>query len=81
MLGKRKRCGRIQKLNAEHYLFVAEVQDAEELLPWLRSFIGHIDSFTSTNKNAEVKFWQDLQNVYTMYGLDKVGGADEHSVQ
>ena len=34
-LEREKRCGRVEKTDAEHYRFVADVHDAGEMLPWL----------------------------------------------
>lgn len=79
-LENEKRCGIVQKLDTEHYRFTANVQDSGEMLPWLRNFIGYIDSFTSSNKEVEATFWQDVQNIYVMYGLERSGEADEQCV-
>lgn len=76
-LEREKRCGHVQKLDEERYLFMADVHDAGEMLPWLRTFIGRIESFSSSNKAVEKKFWRDLEKVYTLYGLKKAGGTDE----
>lgn len=72
-LKREKRCGRVEKTDAEHYRFIADVHDAGEMLPWLRTFIGRIESFSCSNKAVEEKFWQDLAEVYAMYGVKKAG--------
>lgn len=74
-LEQEKRCGRVEKTDAEHYRFIADVHDAGEMLPWLRTFIGRIESFSCSNKAVEEKFWQDLAEVYAMYGVKKAGEA------
>lgn len=74
-LKREKRCGRVEKTDAEHYRFIADVHDAGEMLPWLRTFIGRIESFSCSNKAVEEKFWQDLAEVYAMYGVKKAGEA------
>ena len=74
-LEREKRCGRVEKTDAEHYRFVADVHDAGEMLPWLRTFIGRIESFSCSNKAVEEKFWHDLAEVYAMYGVKKAGEA------
>ena len=74
-LEREKRCGRVEKTDAEHYRFIADVHDAGEMLPWLRTFIGRIESFSCSNKAVEEKFWQDLAEVYAMYGVKKAGEA------
>lgn len=74
-LEREKRCGRVEKTDAEHYRFVADVHDAGEMLPWLRTFIGRIESFSCSNKAVAEKFRQDLAEVYAMYGVEKAGEA------
>ena len=74
-LEREKRCGRVEKIDAEHYRFIADVHDAGEMLPWLRTFIGRIESFSCSNKAVEEKFWQDLAEVYAMYDVKKAGEA------
>lgn len=74
-LEREKRCGRVEKIDAEHYRFVADVHDAGEMLPWLRTFIGRIESFSCSNKAVAEKFRQDLAEVYAMYGVKKAGEA------
>lgn len=74
-LEREKRCGRVEKTDAEHYRFIADVHDAGEMLPWLRTFIGRIESFSCSNKAVEEKFWHDLAEVYAMYGIEKAGEA------
>ena len=76
-LEREKRCGKVTKLAEGHYQFTADVRDAGEMLPWLRTFIGRIESFTCSNNKIEERFWQDLDDVYAMYGLSKAGGGHE----
>lgn len=75
-LEREKRCGCVECLEPGRYRFTCDVLDAREMLPWLRTFIGRIESFTCSNKAVEKRFWQDLDTVYTMYGLQK---AEEES--
>lgn len=80
-LEREKRCGRVEKIMEGRYRFVADVRDAGELLPWLRTFIGRIESFTCSNKTVEEKFWQDLQTVYAMYMMNEDGkSGNEYGV-
>ncbi|MGM9569794.1 MAG: WYL domain-containing protein [Phascolarctobacterium sp.] len=76
-LEREKRCGKVTKLDGGRYQFTADVRDAGELLPWLRTFIGRIESFTCSNKKVEERFWRDIEAVYAMYGLKKAGGEHE----
>ena len=74
-LEREKRCGRVEKLDAGRYCFTADVHDAGEMLPWLRTFIGRIERFSCSNKAVEEKFWQDLAAVCALYGVEKAGEA------
>ena len=74
-LQREKRCGQVEELDDLRYRFVADVHDAGEILPWLRTFIGRIESFTCSNKTVEEKFWQDLASMCAMYAVDKGGEA------
>ena len=72
-LEREKRCGRVEKLGDARYRFTAYVHDAGEMLPWLRTFIGRIESFKCSNKSVEEKFWQDLSSMCARYGVKKDG--------
>ena len=76
-LEREKRCGEVTKLSEGRYQFIADVRDAGELLPWLRTFIGRIESFSCSNKKIEERFWRDMEAVYAMYGLSEAGGEHE----
>lgn len=77
-LEREKRCGRVEKIDNNHYRYVAEVFDTTEMLPWIRTFISRITSMNFSNRSAENKFKADIQKMYQMYGID--GGA-EHDIQ
>ena len=76
-LEREKRCGQVMQLADGRYQFTADVQNATEMLPWLRTFIGRIESFTCSNKELEKSFWQDIEAMYTMYDLSKAGSKHE----
>ena len=76
-LEREKRCGEVTKLSEGRYQFTADVRDAGELLPWLRTFIGRIESFSCSNKKIEERFWRDMEAVYAIYGLSEAGGKHE----
>ena len=76
-LEREKRCGEVTMLSEGRYQFTADVRDAGELLPWLRTFIGRIESFSCSNKKIEERFWRDMEAVYAMYGLSEAGGEHE----
>ena len=71
-LEREKRSGIVERLDETTWLFMADVYNAQELIPWLRTFIGRIVSFSCTNKIIEARFWSDFSIMAEMYG----GGGD-----
>jgi DNA-binding transcriptional ArsR family regulator len=69
-LEREKRCGVAERLSEDLWLFVAEVYDALELLPWIRTFIGRIAAFHCTNKSVEELFQSDLEAMGEIYADD-----------
>lgn len=74
-LEREKRCGRVERLDANASRFSAEVYDANELVPWIRSFICRITELHFSNEDLERQFREDLQTMYALYGLE--GGEQE----
>lgn len=73
-LYRERRCGRVEKIDEGTYKFSADVYDAMEMLPWIRSFICRITSLSSSNRSVENQFYRDLAESYRMYGI---GGDEE----
>ena len=69
-LEREKRCGRVEQLSEHVWRFSADVYDAQEMLPWLRTFIGRIASLSCTNKAVEERFYADLAALAALYGGD-----------
>ncbi len=69
-LQREKRCGRVEQLDPRTWRFTADVFDAGELLPWLRTFIGRVVSFESSNDFAVRRFYEDLDAMAELYGGD-----------
>jgi DNA-binding transcriptional ArsR family regulator len=69
-LEREKRCGTIAQIDDTAWRFTADVYDALELMPWLRTFIGRIASLTCSNKRVEEQFWSDLSALDALYGGD-----------
>ena len=67
--------GSVEKLNGQTFLFKADVYDAMEMLPWIRTFTGRITNLTSTNSTMVETFSEDLKAMQFMYG------GDENAVQ
>lgn len=68
-LRKEKRCGTVSQEENHTWRFSADVLDALEMLPWIRTFIGRIISFTCTNPFVEERFRQDLSAMCEMYSI------------
>lgn len=72
-LEREKRCGTVERLDANTSRFSAEVFDSSELVPWIRSFICRIVDIQFSNKELEKQFKDDLEKMYQLYDL---GGAE-----
>lgn len=69
-LQKEKRCGNVEIIDDSHCRFSADVYSAEEMLPWLRTFIGRITKLQCSNKFVESKFFSDIERMKELYGGD-----------
>ena len=74
-LEREKRCGTVEKLSENSSCFSADVYDALEMLPWIRTFICRITRFECTDREVERRFRWDLVRMYRAYGLE--GGGNE----
>ena len=73
-LEREKRCGTVERLDLTHCRFSAEVYDASELIPWIRSFICRITELSISDKRLETRFKEDLKAMYALYGLGGESG-------
>ena len=71
-LEREKRCGQVEQLSDTLWRFTADVYDAQEMLPWIRTFTGRIVSLSCSNKIVEDRFRSDLAALAALYG----GGKD-----
>lgn len=69
-LEREKRIGQVEYLGEHACRFSADVYDASELIPWIRTFICRITDISISNKSLETQFKEDLQAMYEMYGLE-----------
>ena len=67
-LEREKRCGRVEKIDEHTSRFSA---DAEEMIPWIRTFICRIVSLKFSDKELETRFKNDLRATYALYGEDE----------
>ena len=68
-LEREKRIGHVEYIDEHTCRFWADVYDASELIPWIRTFICRITDISISNKVLETQFKEDLQAMYEMYGL------------
>ncbi|MBD5133976.1 MAG: WYL domain-containing transcriptional regulator [Clostridiales bacterium] len=71
-LEREKRHGTVEVLDGRTCRFSADVYDASELLPWLRTFIGRIMELKCSNQAVTNTFYEDLRRMSALYG----GGGD-----
>ena len=67
-LQREMRCGAVEQLDDTHWKFSADVLDALEMLPWLRTFTGRITQLHCTNRLVTDRFWSDFSDLMKMYG-------------
>lgn len=69
-LEREKRIGQLEYIDEHTCRFSADVYDASELIPWIRTFICRITDISISNKVLELQFKEDLRTMYEMYGLE-----------
>ena len=72
-LEREKRCGTVEKIDDHTSRFSADVFDASELVPWIRTFICRITEYSFSNKALEDQFRNDIEEMYQLYGI---GGGE-----
>ena len=73
-LAREKRCGTVERLDDHTSRFSADVFDAAELIPWMRTFIGRITEYSFSDQVLEKRFKEDIEEMYRLYGVE---GDDE----
>lgn len=67
---REKRCGTVEKIDEHKLMFSADVFDATEMIPWIRTFICRITRLECSNKKVENIFKSDLDKMYELYEID-----------
>ena len=67
---REKRHGTVEQVDDCTWQFTADVYDAAEMIPWLRTFIGRIDRLECSNAFVLRRFREDLAAMQCMYGGD-----------
>lgn len=68
-LQRERRCGYVEHLSENTARFSADVYDAGEMLPWIRTFICRILELHISNPEVERRFYEDLSAMYEMYSI------------
>lgn len=68
---REKRVGTVEKIDEHTYKFSADVYDASEMIPFIRTFICRIKQLNFSNRTLENQLKDDLYAMYKMYGIDK----------
>ena len=71
-LEREKRHGRVEVLDGRTCRFTADVFDAMEMLPWLRTFTGRVTELRCSSPAVTEAFYGDLRRMEALYG----GGDD-----
>lgn len=68
-LNREKRCGTVAPVeNRPGFIrFSADVYDAHEMFPWIRTFIGRIVELKISDDELERLFWKSIQDMYDIY--------------
>jgi len=77
-LEREKRCGTVEHLDENTSKFTADVYDASELIPWIRTFICRITEIHISNEKLEKQFQEDIKAMYALYGLED---GENHDIQ
>ena len=64
---REKRCGEVFETGKNELTFRAEVYDAREMLPWVRTYIGNIVRIKTSNNELERKLVEDLSVMQGFY--------------
>jgi len=70
-LTREKRYGEVTAIDKNHYKFTADVYDAMEMMPWIRTFIGRITTLECSNQEVVDVFYSDLEEMKRIYGGDE----------
>ena len=71
-LEREKRCGTVSKVDEETYRFSADVLDAYEMMPWIRTFFGRIKAIRCDNEDVKNQIKIDMVKMLKQY-------EDEHA--
>ncbi len=79
-LKREGRGGTVIRIGENIWQYETSVFDCNEMLPWIRTFTGRILSLNCTAKSVERRFYQDLERMYGMYGIERDDRQPDESV-
>lgn len=71
-LEREGRGGTVTRVEPDIWSYEITVFDGNELMPWIKTFIGRILSFESSSLFLRRKFYHDLKEMAAMYGLSDI---------
>ena len=66
-LEREKRCGTVSEVDQETYRFSADVLDAYEMMPWIRTFFGRIKAIRCDNEDVKNQIKIDMVRMLKQY--------------
>ena len=69
-LQREKRCCTLMKTGENLYTLYADVFDPNEIMHWLKTFIGRIVSVKGGTRTVRERFYNDIERMNRMYGGD-----------
>ena len=70
-LERERRCARIEVAGEGLFRVIADVYDATEMLPWIRTFTGRIAELKCSNAYVTDTFYADLERMREIYGGER----------
>lgn len=65
------RNGTVTKIAEGRYAYDVDLFNANEASPWIKTFIGRIVVFETSNQELQERFNQDVQRLHEMYGSEE----------
>ena len=69
-LQKEKKHGKIERINEYRVHFSIDVSDANEMVPWIRSFFAYIENLYISNNTVMNQFINDYYEIKKLYGIE-----------
>lgn len=70
-LERERRCGTVERIDKNTCRFSADVYDASELIPWIRTFLSRIGEIRFSNEATQKQFAADFDAMCRQYGIGK----------